>query len=279
MRNLKGVGLLFIEVVDVIATDPDCMPTAVVVTWTDLGETYQLERSADNGANWNIVYTGTDFTKSESFPNVDASYSYRVKVLFTDIYSNVSTVTPKEQNKIISNNCYPAFNVAPYYRRQIVRTLCATETPTDNIDLTCCQNDNAITFEDCLSIGVAPYTYRVTRYNNCTQVYTNTDTDNDSRCMPNYWAGTWVSDNGRATHNLSQPTATTIAGSWTSTNNIGVVTSGGYTGTVSGGGMSASGTVTLNGSSTTWTFSWTMESSLNRWYGSRSDGQSMDGNK
>jgi len=175
---------LVIEVVQVIANDPDCIPTAVVVTWTDLGETYQLERSTD-GVNWSIIYTGTAFTKNESFGNADATYMYRVKVLFSDLVSNVSAVTPKEQNKLTYDNCYPAFNVAPYTWRVQRRTLCETYNNTDTVDLArCCLNKNEITFDNCLSAGNAPYTWRTTRYNNCTGVYTNTDTDGDDRCKP-----------------------------------------------------------------------------------------------
>jgi len=225
MRNLKGVGLLFIDVVQVIADDPNCIPTAVVVTWTDLGETYQLERSANGGATWDIIYTGTAFTKNESFPNADAIYSYRVKVLFSDIISNVSTVTPKEQNKLTYDNCYPAFNVAPYTWRVQRRTLCETYTNTDTIDLDrCCHNDNNITFNDCLNKGVAPYTWRVTHYNNCTNVYTNTDTNDDSRCQCQWDApscGNFITltDSSPDTHTQPAKQSSAFTYSWTTTIN------------------------------------------------------------
>jgi hypothetical protein len=124
-----------------MAFDTDCKnTTAAAITWTDLGgEIYQLERSL-NAVTWSIIYTGTATGLDDAgLSNTDQMYYYRVKVVGSDFYSNISSFQIYEQDKFIRDvGCYPDFNVSPYYFRKAYRQNCG-ERYVDTVDEATCK--------------------------------------------------------------------------------------------------------------------------------------------
>jgi len=209
---MTGLGApLVLEILQVAASNPNCLPSYTVSWSPDLSETYQLERSI-NGGIWTPIYTGTDLSFAQN-SLAEAIYTYRVKVLGESDYSNTASVTVKTQNLITFEGCLNP-NVAPYTYRVTTRTGCGTFTNVDTnndprcgyVEGICPGTTNTIINPPKMDLDGAGYRYSadlgfITATKLCIEVECVVTAKNQIPVWA-YWLDTWGNN---ATNNVVGP--------------------------------------------------------------------------